>query len=201
MRGWRSRLRRLRAAARELSWLRAVPWPVARFYLRAWLTALRTRDRFTIDSATRPSDVAALLALARGHAVAVELGTGTAWTTVALALADAGRRVESYDPVVRPERERYLALAPAARERIALHAAPAQDARPQPGSVGFLFIDCAHDRETTVAAYRAWAAAVAPGGVVAFHDYDHPRYPGVSEAVRELGLRGQVRGGVFVRRA
>ncbi len=37
-----------------------------------------------------------------------------------------------------------------------------------------------------------------PGGAVAFHDYDHPEYPGVREAVEELGLRGQPVGGMFV---
>jgi hypothetical protein len=36
------------------------------------------------------------------------------------------------------------------------------------------------------------------GGVIAFHDFDHPDYPGVREAVEELGLTGEVRGGVFV---
>lgn len=184
--------------AREAATLRRVPPRVTLFYVRAWLRALRSRDRFTLDSASRPSDVAALLALARGHTEAAELGTGTAWTTIALALADRRRRVVSYDPVARPERERYLALAGAARARIRLNAEPAEAARPGPASVGFLFIDCAHDRETTAAAFRAWRGAVAPGGVVAFHDYDHPVYPGVRDAVEELGLTGESVGGVFV---
>jgi predicted O-methyltransferase YrrM len=184
--------------AREAATLRRVPPRVTVFYVRAWMRALRTRDRFTLDSASRPSDVAALLALARGHVEAAELGTGTAWTTIALALADRRRRVVSYDPVARPERERYLALAGAARGRIRLHDLPAEAAQPEPASVGFLFIDCAHDRETTAAAFRAWREAVAPGGVVAFHDYDHPVYPGVRDAVEELGLAGESVGGVFV---
>jgi predicted O-methyltransferase YrrM len=185
--------------AREAATLRSVPPRVALFYARAWLVALRSRDRFTLDSASRPSDVAGLLALARGHTRAVELGTGTAWTTIALALADGDRHIESYDPEVRTQRERYLRLAPAqARARIDLRALPAEAGRPEPESVGFLFIDCAHDRETTVAAFRAWEPAVAAGGVVAFHDYDHPRYPGVRDAVRELGLPGTTRNGVFV---
>jgi hypothetical protein len=34
--------------------------------------------------------------------------------------------------------------------------------------------------------------------VVAFHDYDHPHFPGVREAVDELGLTGTSQGGVFV---
>jgi predicted O-methyltransferase YrrM len=195
----RTTLRQTAAVAREAATLRSVPPRVALFYVRAWITALRSRDRFTLDSASRPSDVAGLLALARGHTRAVELGTGTAWTTIALALADEHRRIESYDPEVRTQRERYLRLVPeSARSRIDLRAQPAEAGRPDPASVGFLFIDCAHDRETTVAAFRAWEAAVRPGGVVAFHDYDHPRYPGVRDAVRELGLPGVTRNGVFV---
>lgn len=194
-----SRRRQAATMARELRRLRALPPRVGLFYVRAWLAALRSRDRFTLDSASRPSDVATLLALARGHAATVELGTGTAWTAIALALADDRRRVVSYDPVVRPQRERYLALAPGqAQARIDLHDDAAEAVQPEPASVGFLFIDCAHDRETTAAAFRAWEAAIRPGGVVAFHDYDHPVYPGVREAVEELGLRGTTDGGVFV---
>jgi predicted O-methyltransferase YrrM len=194
-----SRRRQAAAVASEAQQLRGFPRAVAVFYLRAWFTALRSQDRFTLDSASRPSDVAALLALAQGYTTTVELGTGTAWTTIALALSDSSRRVASYDPVIRPQRERYLALIPEqARARIALHDEPAEAARPEPASVGFLFIDCAHDRETTAAAFRAWETAIAPGGVVAFHDYDHPTYPGVRDAIAELNLRGAKSGGLFV---
>ena len=175
---------------------------MAGFYVRAWVSALRAGDHFTLSSATRPSDVAMLLALARGHTVAVELGTGTAWTTLALALADPARRVVSYDPEVRSQRERYLRLVPAAtRARIELRNGAAEDAHADPRSVGFLFIDCAHDRETTAAAFATWQPAMGPDGVVVFHDYDHPRYPGVREAVEQLGLEGTSRGGVFIWRA
>jgi SAM-dependent methyltransferase len=185
--------------AREAAALRGLPPAVIAFYARAWWTAWRTRDRFTLDSATRPSHGARLLALAAGHRSAAELGTGTAWTAIALAAADPARRVVSYDPVAREERERYLALVPAAvRARIELRAEPAEAAEAAPASVGFLFVDCAHDRETTANAFRAWRDAVAPGGVAAFHDYGHPEYPGVREAVAELGLDGREEGGLFV---
>jgi len=185
--------------AREALRLRHLPPPVAGFYVRAWLTALRERDRFTLDSAARPSDVSVLLALARGHAVTVELGTGTAWTTIALALADPGRRVVSYDPVVRPQREKYLGLTGRqARAQIELRNESAENAEPAPLSVGFLFIDCSHDRETTAAAFGAWQPAMAPGGVVVFHDYEHPRYPGVREAIDQIGLQGTSTRGVFI---
>jgi SAM-dependent methyltransferase len=193
------RRRQALTLAREALELRALPPRVAGFYVRAWLTALRAGDRFTLDSATRPSDVSRLLALARGHATTAELGTGTAWTTIALALADADRRVVSYDPEERVQRERYLRLIPAhARARIELLTGAAEDVQPAPESVGFLFIDCSHDRETTAAAFKAWRPAMAPEGVVVFHDYDHPRYPGVREAVEQLGLRGTSSDGVFI---
>ena len=51
-----------------------------------------------------------LVALARGRGRVVELGTGTGWSAIALALDDSRRRVVTYDPVVRPERAEYLAM-------------------------------------------------------------------------------------------
>jgi predicted O-methyltransferase YrrM len=132
----------------------------------------------------------------------VELGTGTAWSAIALALDDGGRRVVTYDPVVRPEREEYLALvSPRVRERVELREAP-DAAGPQPGeSAEVLFIDSAHEREAVVDAFCAWREALSPGAVVAFHDYRHPAYPGVREAIHELALRGEVSGGLYVWRA
>jgi predicted O-methyltransferase YrrM len=195
----RHRRRQAHAVAREARHLRSMPPRVAAFYLRAWVTLMRTHDGWSSIAVTRPSDVVRLLALARGRRVAVELGTGTAWTTTALALADDDRRVISYDPVAREERNRYLALVPdEVRERIDLRTAPGESVTPPPDSVDFLFIDCEHDRVTTGAAFRAWEPALRPGAVVAFHDYGHPLYPGVREAVDELGLRGEYGGGIFV---
>ncbi len=52
-----------------------------------------------------------------------------------------------------------------------------------------------------LAAFAAWRDALAPGAVVVFHDYRHPDYPGVRDAVRELALDGYEVGGVFVWRA
>ena len=192
-------LARARGFAVQGRHLVGMPRRVAAFYLRAFWTALRTRDSYTSVIATRPSDAEHLLALADGRLAVAELGTGTAWTTIALALADPRRRVVSYDPEAHPQRERYLALIDAGtRGRIELHQGPGQDARPDPGSVDFLFVDCAHDRVSTADSFRAWEPAIVPGGVVAFHDYDHPEFPGVRDAVEELQLRGEVRGGVFV---
>jgi predicted O-methyltransferase YrrM len=193
----------MRAQARLLLSLRVLPWRVARFHWRARRQALRSADRFSLASAARPGELAQLLALAKGRETVVELGTGTAWSAIALALADGRRRIGSYDPSVRSEREAYLQLAGSdARQRIELRAE--SDTRgPHHGDppVQLLFIDSEHEREPVLAAFRAWRGALAPGAVVLFHDYGHPDYPGVREAVAELGLQGSERGGVFVWRA
>jgi Methyltransferase domain len=67
--------------------------------------------------------------------------------------------------------------------------------------VDMLFVDGSHERDLTVRTFEAWRAALAPGAVVAFHDVDNPDYPGVGEAIAELGLDGAVEGDLFVWRA
>ena len=140
-----------------------------------------------------------LVALARGRRRIVELGTGTGWTAIALALDDSTREVASYDPVVRPEREVYLAMvSDTVRDRVELR--NEEDVSgPRPGEAAeVLFIDSSHDRESVLAAFRAWRAALTPDAVVAFHDYGHPEYPGVRDAILELGLVGAETNGIFV---
>ena len=174
---------------------------MALFYFRARRTAARTGDEWSLGSATKPESLALLLRLAGGRRSVVEIGTGTAWTTAALALADPRRRVISYDPIVRPERERYLDLS-GARGRIELREAGGEGG-PAPGDPppDFVFVDGSHERELTIATFEAWRGALAPGGAIAFHDYGNELYPGVTEAIRELGLEGDVERDVFVWRA
>jgi predicted O-methyltransferase YrrM len=183
--------------------LRVLPAPVARFIWRAHRHAHRSGDRFSLASAARPRELSELLALARDRTAVVELGTGTAWSAIALALGDRARRVVSYDPCVRPEREAYLDLAgPSVRERIDLRAEPDSHG-PRAGEprVQLLFIDSSHERESVTTAFRVWQDALAPGALVVFHDYRHPDYPGVRQAVVDLGLSGSESGGLFVWRA
>ncbi len=190
----------MRARIRLLLSLRVLPPRVALFYWRAWRRAERDHDEFSLASAARPAELAELLALARGRRAVVELGTGTAWSAIALALADSARTIVSYDPAVRAERDAYLALAgERVRERIELRAEP-DSAGPHAGDAPaeLLFIDSEHEREPVLAAFAAWRGALAPGAIVVFHDYAHPAYPGVRDAVRELGLSGDEVGGVFV---
>lgn len=179
--------------------LRGLPPRVAATQLRARAHARRSGDLFSLTSATRPADLASLLALARGRGYVVELGTGTAWTTIALAIADPRREIISFDPVNRVEREGYLALvSPQVRARIefvqADGAAGPRSARP----VEMLYIDSSHGRDETLAELRAWSPALAPNALVVLDDYGHPDYPGVQQAVHELGLPGRRRGTLFV---
>ncbi|MFL5819715.1 MAG: class I SAM-dependent methyltransferase [Solirubrobacteraceae bacterium] len=193
------RARALAARGREAWGLRGLGWRVGRFRWRAHRLAERLDDDWALEAATNPEDLATLLRLARGRERIAELGTATGWTSISLALADPARRVVSCDPVVHLHRDRYLGLVPpAVRERIEFVREPGSEAAARLGPVEMLFIDSTHEREGTVAEFRAWRARLRPGAVVAFHDYGHPGFPGVHQAVADLGLEGEVQGGLFV---
>ena len=73
----------------QLLWgLRGVRPRVLWFQWRARQFAWRNGDLFSIYSVTRPGDMRVLLELAAGSSRVVELGTGTAWTAITLALDD-----------------------------------------------------------------------------------------------------------------
>jgi predicted O-methyltransferase YrrM len=188
-----------RAEVRHALALRVLPPRVALFQWRAHRLARREGDQFSLISATRPDDLAILLELAAGRRRVVELGTATAWTALTLALADPSRAVITYDPIDQALRDRYLALVGAnVRDRIRLVAAPGASGPREPEPIDLLYIDSTHAREDTIAEWHAWRSALRPGAVVVFDDYAHPEYPGVREAVAELGLAGSRRGTMFV---
>ncbi|MEA2149209.1 MAG: hypothetical protein QOD69_1039 [Solirubrobacteraceae bacterium] len=195
----RSTLERARRLALQAASLARLPRPVARFWVRAMRRAQADHDTWSIDVACRPAELRVLLdALGDAPRVA-EVGTAAGWTTACIALARPGREVHSWDVEAHPERERYLALlADADRARVQLHDRPGGLGPQDPPPVDAVFIDSSHLLEETLATFRTWEPALAPGGVVAFHDYDDDDYPGVTEAVRELGLRGEARGHLFV---
>lgn len=186
-----------RQLARLLLATRALPARAALFQARAMLRAQRLGDDWALRSSTRPADVAELLRIARGRRLAVELGTAAGWTSGALLLAEPKRRLMSFDPVVREHREAYLSLLPRrARERLELVAAPGHEARGV--GVDLLFVDSSHDRDATIAEFRAWEPRLAPRALVVLHDYANPAYPGVAEAVAELGLSGREHAGLWL---
>ena len=198
----RSTTRKASALLKQSLMLIRLPLPVARFYLSALRTARAHGDRWSLDVVTRPRELTTLLRVARGRRRVVEVGTATAWTTIAFALADEDRHVISFDVEEREHRDDYLALAPASvRARIELHTRSGDDPPPSIGDIDLLFLDGAHDEASTVAAYTAWLPRLAAGALVLFHDYGDPAYPGVEAAVRSLGLVGSPHGRLFVARA
>lgn len=166
---WASRVRpALGGLRRDLQWtarLAGLILKVVAFHWRARRTARRTGDTFSLTSATRPRELRALLRLARGCHETVELGTATAWTAITLALDDPQPHVITYDPVNRPERERYLALVdPSVRERISFHQAAGGAGAGIASRVDFLYIDSSHERSETIEEFRAWQPASVVSG-------------------------------------
>lgn len=191
--------RRRRDLARAWG-LRGLRPRVAWFQWRARRVAHRMGDTFSLVSVTRPADTQVLIGLARGCSRVVELGTATGWTAITLALDDPERRVVSYDVVSRGP-ERYLELVPRdVRDRIELVLASGSTGPRDDQLVDLLYIDSSHEREQTMAEVRAWQPHLRVGALVLFDDYTHPDYPGVREAIEELGLEGERRGTLFVHR-
>ncbi len=171
------------------------------FHWRARRLAWRTNDLFSVTSATRPADMRTLLELTSGCSRVVELGTATAWTAITLALDDRGRRIVTYDVLERDEAKRYLELVgPDVKERIELVVAPGSAGPHTQQPVDLLYIDSSHTREETIAEVRAWRPYLRSGAPIIFDDYAHPDYPGVREAIDELGLEGEQRGEFFIHR-
>lgn len=192
-------LERVGRLARLTASLRRLPPRVARFYVRALVRARREGDEFSLVSGTRPIELAALIRLARGSTRVAEIGTGAAWTAIALALSERSRRVVSYDSERRPQRAIYLGLVgPDVRNRIELVDGKGEGGPRDGGQFDMVFIDSSHEREETLATFGAWREVLAPGGIMAFHDYQEPLFPGVTEAIRELGLEGEAHGRLFV---
>jgi predicted O-methyltransferase YrrM len=179
--------------------LRLLPRRAAFFYLRANLRALRLDDRWNFESTLPPRELSALVGLTRGRKAVVELGTGTAWTTIVLALSEPERTVRTYDIAEKPHRAAYLALAdPETRRRIVLVEGRGEEAEPPAEPIDLLYIDSNHDREVVRQSFERWHGSIASGGFAAFDDYENVNYPGVREAVTELGLEGRTVGRLFI---
>ena len=195
----RSPVQRARRLALQAASLARLPRPVATFWFRALRRAQAEGDTWSIDVACRPAEMRVLLDALAGSARVAEIGTAAAWTTCCLTLAQPGREVHTWDVEAHPERDRYLALlSPADRARVHLHDRPGGLGPADPPPVDAVFVDSSHEREETVATFRTWEPALSAGGVIAFHDYADDAYPGVTQAVRELGLQGEARGHLFV---
>lgn len=92
-----------------------------------------------------------------------------------------------------------LRLARGRRRVVELVGASGVEASAMDGpGVDLLFIDASHERQATIDEWRAWRPRLAPGGLVVFHDYDHPGFPGVAQAIAHLGLVGRPHAGMFI---
>jgi predicted O-methyltransferase YrrM len=197
----RSELRRRLLDARFAAGAALLPPRVARFQVRARRLARQSGDAFSLTSVTRPRDLRTLLAVARGRRRVVEIGTATGWTAISLALADPQRTVLTCDIAEREEPQRYLGLIGAdVRARIELMVRSGSDGPADDTPVDLLYIDSSHERAQTIAEVLAWRGALRPGAVIVLDDYTHPDFPGVREAVAQLGLAGDQRGTLFVHR-
>lgn len=176
-----------------------LPRRAALAYARANLRALRLDDRWSYWSTLPPRELSILVDLARGRKSVVELGTGTGWTTLVLALSEPERIVRTYDTQVKPHRAAYLALAgDNCRERILTIAGAGEEAEPPSEPVDLLYVDSNHDREVVRRSFEHWRERIACGGFAAFDDYTNDNYPGVREAVADLGLQGRTAGRLFI---
>ncbi|MGH3994546.1 MAG: class I SAM-dependent methyltransferase, partial [Pseudonocardiaceae bacterium] len=170
------------------------------FYLRALRLGRRSGDTVSLAIAARPRELSELLRAARGAVTVAEVGTGTGWTAIVLALAQGDRHVHSFDVGEHEQRARYLELAPPdARARLHLAIRDGREG-PPPGlhELDFLFIDSSHELEETVTTFSLWSERLRQGATVAFHDYGDEHYPGVAQAVAQLGLDGQERAGMYL---
>jgi hypothetical protein len=59
--------------------------------------------------------------------------------------------------------------------------------------VGLLFIDADHSYDGVRGDWTSWRTHCAPGGQVAFHDFENPAYEGVTRFVKELLDAGSLR--------
>jgi predicted O-methyltransferase YrrM len=180
-----------------VSQLRGLPPRVAWFYFRASRRAIRAADAAALRAATGPESARHLLAVAAGAKSVVELGTAAGWSAIALTLADRDRRVTTFDPTPWPTRERYLQLMPAqARRRLTItEVEGALGAETFTTAPDLVFIDSSHHRTDTIASALAWRERLATDGLIVFHDYENESWPGVTEAIHELGLTGESPGG------
>lgn len=141
-------------------------------------------------------DIAAVLSLARGAETIAEIGTGNAFTSIVLARQYPAARIVTVDPFEHRYRRHYIEMMGVRSLEIWTQRG---DAGPNGlSAIDLVFIDSSHERDDTIAEFLAWGPAVRVGGAIAFHDY-RAGWPGVDEAIADLGLKGDVMGrSVFV---
>lgn len=145
-----------------------------------------------IEGWLRPSEGKELARLSRGKRV-LEIGSYCGRSTVCMArTADHVTAVDYFDGRGTPEPKDTLATFQANIERYGL-ADSVTVASPDDtftGECELLFIDGAHDRDSVAADIEKYLPLLSADGLIAFHDYNEPCHPGVTQAVNDLLAAG-----------
>ncbi len=86
-----------------------------------------------------------------------------------------------YEEFVREKAKKYGDRAVFTKEKTAAAAKDFTD-----GKMDFIFIDADHSYKSVAADIEAWLPKIKKGGWMMGHDYEHPRFPGVKQAVLEV---------------
>lgn len=166
--------------------MEATAW---KFFLE-WMTT-------ALDSAEFPDEIpgwftqaecALWSKICRGRDV-LELGRHHGRSTVVA--ASTARKVVSIDLLEDAEADFWLQRYDL-RHKVWLRVGYFHDLAPNSGGpFSACLIDGAHDRDSVTADIELVAGLMMPGGLIGFHDYDSPAFPGVREAVdRAISERG-----------
>jgi hypothetical protein len=130
-----------------------------------------------------------------GNPVIVDFGTGHGKSTASLALACPQGTVYTFDPGLpyinagcspsqyEAETNKFI-LDTGAINFVFTPESSLE--KPWDKEIDVLNIDSDHTYETSKAEILRWIPFVKVGGIVFFHDYEHPRCPGVKQAIDEL---------------
>lgn len=90
--------------------------------------------------------------------------------------------------------ERVVAIANRYLERTAIHRMYSHEAAEiyDDEYFDFIFIDGDHSFEGVKADIKLWLPKIKPGGFISGHDYDHPKLPGVKQAVDEAFMQQDI---------
>lgn len=117
--------------------------------------------------------------------VVVNIGAGFGTSALTIVEMRHDAFVFSIDVEERPDEECYLRAAGLwEQHRVVRILGRSQDVgRHWPAPVDMVFVDGDHSTDGVVGDARAWLPRIAPGGIIAFHDYGRESLPGVKEGI------------------
>jgi predicted O-methyltransferase YrrM len=145
-----------------------------------------------------PDEVAVLkrcAALLPDQPVIVNIGAGFGTSSAALLEVRPNAYLYSVDKHPRPEETENLQSCGLNLSRfIKIQGISWIVADDFPGTIDCLFVDGDHSNRAVVMDINAWIPKVVDGGIVAFHDYEHPNVPGLTKVVNQAMKKHEVIG-------